>query len=275
MEKNTEESHEALLPQCACGSRTTWRRTRSRNSWQSTSAFGKTNILLFSVLVLLLYIAIVVTASFAINKCDDYSGQTDDEYSNLLGYQMQYERRTEWYPSEAPFDLEPSDELDMAWDDLLYAINVRLTEDELRRFNVNMTNRVQVSGGDYLGSIGVYHHLHCLNNLRMLIHWDYYKPKWEDYAFPEQFGVEHSDHCINSLRQAVMCHPNTAITSFEWVDEFNSLEGKVQRLEAMSTCAKWSSINEWARKKALVKGNFSYRPGPFAANQPGTTVGSR
>lgn len=50
-------------------------------------------------------------------------------------------------------------------------------EDELRRVGANMTNRVQVNGGDYLGSIGVYHHLHCLNNLRMVVHWDYYKSK--------------------------------------------------------------------------------------------------
>ncbi len=55
-----------------------------------------------------------------------------------------------------------------------------------------MTNRVQVNGGDYLGSIGVYHHLHCLNNLRMVVHWDYYKSKWADYPFPEQFDAEHS-----------------------------------------------------------------------------------
>jgi hypothetical protein len=170
------------------------------------------------------------------------------------------------------------------------AINIRLTKEELHLVGANMTNRVQVNGGDYLGSIGVYHHLHCLNNLRMVVHWDYYKSKWADYAFPEQFDVGHSgystlrsaqrdhftrwqtnqaiDHCINTLRQAIMCHPNTAITTFEWVDEVNPLEGKEQKLEAMATCAKWESIDNWARKKALVKGQFTYRPGPFAMHQP-------
>ncbi|KAJ8132571.1 hypothetical protein O1611_g1052 [Lasiodiplodia mahajangana] len=210
---------------------------------------------------------VVVTVSFTENRCNIPGGQPGDDYSALLGYDMKYERRTEWYPTEAPFNGEPSPELDEAWDDLLYAINVRLTEDELRRVGLNITNRVQVNGGDYLGSIGIYHHLHCLNNLRMVVHWDYYEKKWADYPFREQFGVEHSDHCINSLRQAVMCHPNTAITTFEWIDEVNALEGKEQKLEAMTTCAKWDSINDWARKKALVKGQFTYRPGPFAANQ--------
>ncbi len=33
---------------------------------------------------------------------------------------MKYERRAEWYPTEAPFNLEPSAKLDEAWDDLLY-----------------------------------------------------------------------------------------------------------------------------------------------------------
>lgn len=39
---------------------------------------------------------------------------------------MKYKRRTEWYPTEAPFNLEPSDELDSAWDDLLYGEHVVL-----------------------------------------------------------------------------------------------------------------------------------------------------
>lgn len=83
-----------------------------------------------------------------------------------------------------------------------------------------------------------------------------------------------SDHCINSLRQAVMCHPNTAITTFEWIDEINPLEGKVQRLEAMETCAEWNSIDDWTRKKALVEGEFTYRPGPFVEHQTSKEISS-
>lgn len=151
-----------------------------------------------------------------------------------------------------------------------------------------MTNRVQVNGGDYLGSIGVYHHLHCLNNLRMIVHWDYYEPKFADSEYLEHMGTEHSgrlyattfihshianlsgdepDHCINSLRQAVMCHANTAISTFEWVDEENLLQGKEQRLEGSTTCANWESLDGWARQRTLVSGNYTYRPGPFAANK--------
>ncbi|KAI3332789.1 hypothetical protein F4824DRAFT_282476 [Ustulina deusta] len=268
MEKIASESHDTLLAHCACESPTGWSGPRNESSWKSKTSWGRSNILLSLILLLLFYIAVVVTVGLAVNRCDIPSDQIDDDNSALLGYHMKYERRAEWYPTEAPFNLEPSAKLDEAWDDLLYAINVRLTEDELHRAGANMTNRVQVNGGDYLGSIGVYHHLHCLNNLRMVVHWDYYKSKWADYPFPEQFDAEHSDHCINSLRQAVMCHPNTAITTFEWIDEINPLEGKAQRLDAMSTCARWDSIDDWARKKALVKGQFTYRPGPFADHQP-------
>ncbi|KAI1428146.1 hypothetical protein F5Y12DRAFT_77515 [Xylaria sp. FL1777] len=267
MEKITSESCDSLIPQCDCASPTSWSRPPKQTVWKPLSSWGRTNILLSLLLLLLFYIAVAVTIGLAVNGCDIPSSQIDNDHPALLGYDLEYERRTEWYPTEAPFDLEPSDELDTAWDDLLYAINVRLTADELRRVGVNMTNRVQVNGGDYLGSMGVYHHLHCLNNLRMVVHWDYYKSKWENYSHPEQFATEHTDHCINSLRQAVMCRPNTAITTFEWIDEVNALEGKVQRLDEMANCAKWDSFDDWARKKALVKGKFTYRPGPFANRQ--------
>ncbi|KAI0850492.1 hypothetical protein F5Y00DRAFT_260365 [Daldinia vernicosa] len=270
MEKNSRESHHPLL--CECG------KENSASSFgeppdgpiierKSTHVCHEARVLSILMLILLFYIAIFLTVNVSRNICHQASGQLLEDFS-ALGNSLKFEERLEWYPPSFPWNLEPSDELDAAWDDLIYAIDVRVTGDEMNLLGKNTTNRVQVNRGDYLGSIGVYHHLHCLNNLRMIIHWDYYESRWANYTHPEAFGKGHSDHCINILRQAIMCHPNTAITTFEWVDEVNQLDGKEQRLEAASTCAIWGSIDGWARQRALIPGEFTYRPEPFAASRP-------
>lgn len=59
------------------------------------------------------------------------------------------------------------------------ARNVRVTRDELTYLHENLTDLVQVSNGDYPAVLGIFHHLHCLNNLRKIVHWDYYESQVE------------------------------------------------------------------------------------------------
>ena len=67
----------------------------------------------------------------------------------------------------------------------------------MRQLGSNVTNRIQVDGGDYLGVMGVYHHLHCLNNLRRLVHWDYYESRVADAEETGPFGKGHSGRPSN------------------------------------------------------------------------------
>lgn len=53
---------------------------------------------------------------------------------------------------------------------------MRVTKNELQRLGENLTDLIQVDGGDYAAITGVIHHLHCLNNIRKIVHWDYYGP---------------------------------------------------------------------------------------------------
>ncbi|OTA99026.1 hypothetical protein M426DRAFT_325487 [Hypoxylon sp. CI-4A] len=260
MEKHSQESQDPLLPQPTEENSIHVR----KDGHQSIRSWLRANGLLIAIFSLLLYIATALTIDLAVKFSERVPKHHD---SALLGDIVQYEERTEWYPPESPFNGEPSDELDAAWDDLLFAINMRVTDDELDILGIDKTNRVKVNGGDNIASMGVYHHLHCLNNLRMVVHWDYYKDKYVNTPYFSHFGTGHSDHCINALRQAVMCHANTAITTFEWVDEDNDLDGKVQRLETQTTCAKWDSVDNWARQRSLQAGNYTYRPGPFERNK--------
>ncbi|KAI0835922.1 hypothetical protein F5Y06DRAFT_299022 [Hypoxylon sp. FL0890] len=271
MEKHSEDSQDPLLRHSAEESSTIHLRDSSseqKNGRLPIRLWLRANALLLAAFILLLYVAIALTIDIAMRFAGLPPKQSPNSSSALMGDILRYEERAEWYPPEPPFDQGPSDELDAAWDDLLHAINIKITGGELDILGINKTNLVQVNGGYYIGSMGVYHHLHCLNNLRMVVHWDYYEPKFAGSPYFDHLGKAHSDHCITALRQAVMCHANTAITTFEWVDEDNQLNGKEQKLDAVTTCAKWDSLDNWARQRILVAGNYTYRPGPFERNKP-------
>jgi hypothetical protein len=131
---------------------------------------------------------------------------------------LEYEERPEWGEMQHPWNLGLSEEVDAAWEDLLYgekkpllsilvgvaalsdavflhlptALNIRISEDEMSILHENRTHRVRVNRGDYVGVLGVYHHMHCLYNLRRVVHWDYYGPLLGDAKDSEGFSKAHS-----------------------------------------------------------------------------------
>lgn len=72
------------------------------------------------------------------------------------------------------------------------ALNFRIKQSELDYLNINSSNKVKVSGGDYVAVFGVYHHIHCLNNIRRMINWDYYGPKLSGPEYEDAFSIGHS-----------------------------------------------------------------------------------
>ncbi|KAK4107237.1 hypothetical protein N656DRAFT_849603 [Canariomyces notabilis] len=218
------------------------------------------NAIRLAIVSLLVYIAAVLTFLVASKQHGGQQTPSDapSSHSVLPKDVVQYEDRPEWEELKHPWSLEPSDELDMAWKDLLYAINIRITPSELDELGENKTNRVQVNGGDYAGVLGVYHHLHCLNNLRRLIHWDYYGPRLANTKHPEGFAKEHSNHCIDAMRQTLLCHANTAIYTVEYTGNPRSPVGRDLKSRAVTKCVNWDALNGWARQRALVPGQYSY-----------------
>ncbi|KAI1409006.1 hypothetical protein F5Y13DRAFT_171318 [Hypoxylon sp. FL1857] len=265
MEKNSEDSRAPLLDQNAeiidMASKTSCNSCRS-----STSIRLWTISLLLLTLLLLFYIAvlltvIVVTGSVRPSPKEMFQPMRDR--FTLARDLLEFEERQAWYPLQYPWNQGPSDEVDALWGDMLYALNLRIKKDEVDFLGLNTTNRIQLDGGDYLGVIGGYHHLHCLNNMRIAIHWDYYESKYGNYSRQEVFSREHSDHCIDTLRQALMCNPNTEIHTAEWLNRPHELGDKELSGQSTTTCLKWDSLDKWARPRALRAGEYSFRPGPY------------
>ncbi|KAF2270618.1 hypothetical protein CC78DRAFT_611502 [Lojkania enalia] len=234
----------------------------------------------FLVIFLFLYISVLETINFIYSKSNPLASfkNTEEELpqrpdSNYIipSSILTYQRRSEWSELQYPWTLPPGDSLDAIWGRLLSAQNIRVTEEEFKAFVPNATNGVQTLDGDYVGVIGIYHHLHCLDSIRRVIRWDYYGPRATEKAIEEGvYTKEHTDHCIDSIRQALMCHPNTAFYAAHWIMSEKGPKADLDSTSgAMHKCVKWESLDQWAKERAMSQSTARYRPSPFHGKHNG------
>ncbi|KAI9733818.1 MAG: hypothetical protein M1818_007085 [Claussenomyces sp. TS43310] len=140
------------------------------------------------------------------------------------------------------YNMPPSPESDDAWSVLLQNMNLRLSGNDLRA--LNKTSVMLADGsGDYMGTLDVYHQLHCLQYIREVVHGDYYK-FYKSTVSP----IDHADHCIESLRQSVMCNPDLSVLTFNWLPD---IQGPWPEFESEHQCANWEKIDAWAGQRAF------------------------
>ncbi|KAL5385924.1 hypothetical protein DPSP01_004360 [Paraphaeosphaeria sporulosa] len=183
-------------------------------------------------------------------------------YSNDV---VQYAPRRIWQDGDwSRYDKKPGPELDALWNELLAGQIIRVSAAEMKLQGENLTNRVQLTNGDYLGTMSVWHSLHCLERLRKVIHMNYYHDKIPDYK--GDMGIwtkDHSDHCMERLRDDIMCHPNTAVYIPEWDETHTLPDGFRMISQGQTTCVNWDALDQWARKRALKGGEYTLKPNPF------------
>lgn len=89
--------------------------------------------------------------------------------SGAISWQAEVVDGHQW---ESVFAGKPSKETDDAWHNLLEPINLKVTADEMER--LGQTSLAFSDGSGYLGTLGVYHELHCIKRLRKWFYKDYY-----------------------------------------------------------------------------------------------------
>ncbi|KAI1379044.1 hypothetical protein F4677DRAFT_356290 [Hypoxylon crocopeplum] len=141
----------------------------------------------------------------------------------------------------------PTPEQEDAWDQLVRPAFFHATLEEFQRSGETMERTPVLTRGGWPATIGVYHELHCLRRLRLYLYRDRYYPNLTEAQ--ENYLHLHSDHCLESLRHTVMCHGNTAMYSFAWDDPPSYKPAT--KSNAKSVCAKWSSIEGWARSRMI------------------------
>ncbi|CAG8961585.1 hypothetical protein HYFRA_00006119 [Hymenoscyphus fraxineus] len=115
----------------------------------------------------------------------------------------------------SPFSGPPSPSVDGAWHELLEKTTLRVSKSELERSNQSSVEFPE--GGGFMAWLGVYHELHCLKMLRQWNYREHYHPNITEKDRPH-WDI-HADHCIDVLRSAAMCHADTTLTTFGWLDQ--------------------------------------------------------
>ncbi|KAF1935604.1 hypothetical protein EJ02DRAFT_415491 [Clathrospora elynae] len=152
------------------------------------------------------------------------------------------------YPeSHSVFSKEPSEDVNAAWAKLVAPMLIQATESEVKATNEDPAERLELIQGGYLGSLGVFHELHCLRRLYWHMYDEIYFANMTE--MDREYERGHARHCIETLRLSLMCQANTALYTFEW-DESRR---KKQHLtsKAQRQCIRWDPVYEWASGRSV------------------------
>ncbi|KAK2752399.1 hypothetical protein FQN55_007439 [Onygenales sp. PD_40] len=140
---------------------------------------------------------------------------------------------------------KPSPEVDKAWHDLLNDENIMVEPEYIKHYGREDIS-VRIPEGDgYIGTLNVYHQIHCLKRIRQFMYQDYY------FADSSKEDIEmnrlHNEHCIDFLRQSAMCHGDVGLLTFEW-----HASSRLPLANATShQCVNWEKLDQWTKARTV------------------------
>ncbi|KAI5927174.1 hypothetical protein F4810DRAFT_652682 [Camillea tinctor] len=165
------------------------------------------------------------------------------------------------------YRMDPSPEVDAAWDRLSAEGFEIITVGEEDVILTGKTPGLSVKApsswglGDkaYVAQVDVFHQIHCLNELRKEIHFDYYYSQdgaLNHSSLPPEH-MEHKKHCIHMLLQNLMCHADVEIITHNWVhydiaDQPNRpFAEPFADFNVIKKCRDFDALLEWAEENAV------------------------
>ncbi|OAA74696.1 hypothetical protein LEL_08277 [Akanthomyces lecanii RCEF 1005] len=116
----------------------------------------------------------------------------------------------------------------------------------------NLLGPVGMSDGSgYLGTLNVYHELHCVRWLHKYVYQDEYWPALSDEQ--RQKNKVHSNHCLSTLKSFAMCHADVGLVIYSWQKD----RLKPGTNGTGHTCANWDKIAQWTKSRIVDM----YKPG--------------
>ncbi|KAI1078855.1 hypothetical protein F5B20DRAFT_546455 [Whalleya microplaca] len=167
---------------------------------------------------------------------------------------------------------KPSPSLDKAWHDLLNDENILIEPEYIKHYGKEDTAVEVPEGGRYVGTLNVYHELHCLKRIRQYMYSDYYFPGIS--AHDLEMNRLHNEHCIDFLRQSAMCHGDIGLIAYSW-----RAEDRMPFANATShQCINWDRFSQWtkARSVDMMKPGWLIHPtrGPAYPDGEGDKIGA-
>ncbi|PQE23638.1 tat pathway signal sequence protein [Rutstroemia sp. NJR-2017a BVV2] len=167
-------------------------------------------------------------------------------YSPAQGAIEYTTKKVDGLHTDSIFAGHPNPDSDAAWSELLHGINLRINHDEMAKLGQSSLKLADGSG--YLGTLGVYHELHCIKRIRKYFYKDYYYPN--ETRIQKIEHETHAEHCLELLRQAAICKGDISVTSYKWLKQGNNIEPTT--LEgAPHQCINWDKLSSWAEERSV------------------------
>lgn len=218
---------------------------KSIKTIQRTFTLARIYVLILHAIIITLIIGIFITANSAKSCGDVVVAQSWSPVQEYIEYESQKEYASE--DTHSNFSGPPTAEQDKAWDELVKPSFFKVTREELEKAGSTFDRIAQLTDGGYVATLGVYHELHCVRQLRFYLSKERYYPHLTQGQ--ADYLQHHLDHCLEALRHTVMCRGNTALRSFAWTDP--QAELPTAQSNSQSSCVKWSSIYEWSESRMV------------------------
>ncbi|KAI0206075.1 hypothetical protein F4808DRAFT_408823 [Astrocystis sublimbata] len=156
---------------------------------------------------------------------------------------------------DAIYRQPPSDEVDAVWAALANPPFIVLSEAEVRDLGKDPVHAAQPPenwglGPDvYLGTIDVYHQLHCLDMLRTNLrdNFDHY------HRGPlSPLARAHVSHCVEALMKTLMCQPSLDILTAKWTESAGGLgPAHLADFDFNRKCWDFDQLQRWTEKRRV------------------------
>ncbi|KAH8093877.1 hypothetical protein BXZ70DRAFT_897114 [Cristinia sonorae] len=148
--------------------------------------------------------------------------------------------------SRTIYQMDPSPEVDKAWDDLYNEFGLSKIPKEQARLLPNKTLPIPGDEQNYAVGLAVFHQLHCLNILRQGLYADYYRDPVTGAIglIPADEWEDHMSHCMDNIRQSLMCAADISLVVWQWVEE--SQRASIM-MNTVHSCRNYDKIADWAK----------------------------
>lgn len=150
---------------------------------------------------------------------------------------------------QTPYQGAPNAENNALWHDLYNKVGIsQIPASSAARLEVP-SSPVPGHEDQHYVQLDVFHHLHCLNMIRLML-WSGGSPESlylnaTHLGDTEEERMGHVDHCVDQIRQYLMCHADTTPLVWQWSERNKKY---LTYMGMKHTCRDWDRFYEWAER---------------------------
>jgi hypothetical protein len=152
---------------------------------------------------------------------------------------------------------QPSPAVDAAWDELSLETLEMTTISRSQFFqlghDLRLLARVPESWGlgadRYFAQIQVFHLIHCLDEVRKQMNYDYYYAKQYGELGPPPEFLAHKNHCLHMLLENLLCQSSSGVITHNWRETYHVPLADWK--SPTRTCRNFDTLWDWVRSHAV------------------------